>query len=129
MLMRTVVFIAISIEICLLTSCSYVKSITVNSIEAIRIATDTAVANKFSTKQTKIEIIKVTKGVERGPIRFVWLINNFPKEDIQILLKREFWIVFFYPKGLLDGNLMLGGGFCVLVDLYSGEVLYSFDDV
>jgi hypothetical protein len=107
---------------------SFAKGMEVNPSKAIEIAYKVASDNNFSTKQTDIEIIKVKKGLERGPIRFSWLMNNFQKEEIQVLLSREFWIVFFFPQKLLDGNHVLGGGFCVLLDLYSGELLYSFHD-
>jgi hypothetical protein len=120
--------IIIAIAVSTSTSCYCKKKEAIDSAEAIRIASTFAANDNFSIEQKDIEVLKIKKGFERGPIRFVWLMKYFSREDIEILLQKEFWIIFFYPKGLLDGNRILGGGFCALVDLYSGEVLFSFED-
>lgn len=92
---------------------------------AIKIANDFAKRNNYDVSNSDIEIIKLKKGLERGPIRLVGLMRSFPIE-MDLLFKKEFWVVFFYPKGQLEKPDTLGGDFCVLVDLYSGEVLDFF---
>lgn len=125
---KIILSIIIAIAVSASTSCYSKNKEAIDSTEAIRIASISAAKDNFSIEQKDVEVLKVQNGLERGPIRFVWLMKYFLKEDIEILLQKEFWIIFFYPKGLLDGNKVLGGGFCALVDLYSGEVLFSFED-
>jgi len=95
--------------------------------DAIRIALKVAEKKKYNTEPTDIEVMKVKKSIERGPIRLVWLLRYFQKEEEKTILENEFWIVYFYPKGLLEDPRYLGGEFCVLVELYSGKVLTVLD--
>lgn len=94
--------------------------------EAIKIAKRWASKNNYDYDQADIEILKVGKGTARGPVRFGWLSRYFSGKEIDSLIQKEFWIVYFYPKGLMEGKGTLGGGFCAIIDLYSGEVLSSF---
>ena len=93
--------------------------------KAIQIAKDSAKSNNYDVSSSDIEIIKFKRGLEKGPIRLVWLMRSFPIER-NLLFKKEFWVVYFYPEGQLEKPDTLGGDFCVLVDLYSGEVLDFF---
>lgn len=96
--------------------------------DAIRIANDLANTVNYNTTTADIEVLKVKNGKERGPIRLVWLMRYLSKDELPILLTNDFFIIYFYPKGLLEGRKILGGGFCALVELYSGNVLFSFED-
>lgn len=96
--------------------------------QAIKIASIFTTKNKYDATKVDVEAIKVTKGTERGPIRLLWLLRYFSGDEVDTILKNEFWIVYFYPKGFLEDRTLLGGGFCVLVDLYSGKILFSLQD-
>ena len=94
--------------------------------DAIQIATKVAEQKKYDLKKADVEVLKVKKGIERGPFRLAILLLYFQKEEKQQILENEFWIVYFYPKGQLENPRFLGGSFCVLIELYSGEVMESF---
>lgn len=94
--------------------------------DAIKIATNEAIRNKFDTSNSEIEILKVKGKYERGPLRYLSVMRFIPKEKRKELLTNEYWIVFFYPKGQLENTMSLGGEFYVLVDLHSGKILESF---
>ena len=114
----------------LVVSCSGGKYNSEVSIDkAIQIATNAAQKKQYNVQKADIEILKVKKKLERGPIRLVLLINllPFPKEKLNLLFEKEFWIVYFYPKGNLERPHILGGDYLVIVDLYSGEVLAEFE--
>lgn len=123
MLLFVMIFICFIAVIC---ESSEKTEITVD--DAVNIAKKLAITFNYDTSKTDIEVLKVKKGKERGPIRLVWLMRYLSKEELPTLIDNEFLIVYFYPKGLLDGRLSLGGGFCVLVELYSGDILFSFED-
>lgn len=96
------------------------------SEEAIRIAADAAKKHNFDTSLADVELMKVKNGVERGPLRIVWLVRSYPKEISSKLLKEEFWVVYFYPKGQLENATILGGDFTTFIDLHSGKVIDAF---
>ena len=100
--------------------------IEISPSEAINIAIDVAKKQNFNVNNRDIEVLKVKGKIERGPIRLVWLIRYFPREERNILFNNEYWIVYFYPKGGLEQPHILGGEFCALVELHSGDVLAAF---
>jgi len=120
--------ILIVLILCLsvILSCSKEPSKTEITItNAIRIATNFADKKKFNTQNADVEIVKVKKGLERGSITLTWLVTQFPRATALQVINNEFWVVYFYPKGQLESANTLGGDFCVLVDLYSGDVIES----
>jgi len=105
-------------------SCAEEKCNSEVSIDkAIQIATKAAQKKRYNVQTADIEILKVKKKLERGPIRVFCVIRQFQKEKQNLLFKKDFWIVYFYPKGNLERPHILGGDYCVIVDLYSGDVL------
>ena len=124
---KYIVIISIFLAVYLLASIVPAKDkVEITSKNAIDIAIKSAEKKKYDTKIRSVEVLKVKKHEERGPIRLSWLIRYFPIEERDIIFKNEFWIVYFYPKGTLESPRILGGEYCVLVELYSGEVLSSF---
>ncbi len=107
----------------LLVACSNKQRTEITADEAIRIAAAHARTKNFETDSTDIEVLKVKKGIERGPIRLLSVVRYFPKD---MILNNEYWIVLFYPKGMLEKSDHLGGDFTALVDLHSGKILGSF---
>lgn len=95
--------------------------------EAIKFAVKEASRKKYDTSNTDIEILKVKKGMERGPIRMVTLFREFGPDMATAVATREYWVIYFYPKGSLekDGPKILGGDFTALVDLRSGDIIAS----
>ncbi len=125
-IMKTKFLTLFIIILLLLIACS-IKSIS-NEItvdEAISIATSFAKSNKYNTSDADIEVLKVKNGRERGPVRLVWMVRQFPKEKMPEIMHGEFWIIYFYPKGVLENREVLGGDFSVLVDLHTGKVVAS----
>ena len=123
------IFLIISLLYC--SGCIFFKNeatYEVSVARALKTAKYIAKKGNYNTTTADIEILKVKKGKEKGPIRLSWLIRFLPREDSAVLLHKEFWIVYFYPKGLLQGNGVLGGGFGVFIELYSGDVILSFAD-
>lgn len=119
------------IFICFLTLFFGVLSANANEYEiaakdAIAIAKAEATKKGYESSAKDIEVIAVRKGIEKGPIRLSWLIRYFPANERDFILRNEFWIVYFYPKGQLEDPHILGGEFCALVDLHSSEVLAAF---
>ena len=55
----------------------------------------------------------------------VTLIRLFPREMAAVVINKEYWVIFFYPKGQMEKADTLGGDFTTLVDLHSGEVIAS----
>ena len=123
-----IVFFVILLTSFWVVSCSSAGSSEISADYAIHITRELAKNNNYDTSNVDIEILKVKNGPERGPIRLVWLINYIPKDEFQALTGSEFWVVYFYPKGALERPGRLGGGFCALIELYSGKVLFSFED-
>ena len=101
--------------------------------EAVRISKMDAIANKFNLDNTELEVLKVKSGIEKGPMRLSLIIRRLSsKDDAKMILHREFWIIYFYPKGALDrleNTGVLGSGFCSLVDLHTGKIIFSFTDM
>lgn len=95
----------------------------ISSNEAIKIASSFAANQKYNLSNIDTEIIKYKTGVEKGPIRLVWLAMQFPKDKVKELANRDFWLVYFYPKGQLTKGNTLGGDFCTLIDIHSGEIV------
>lgn len=93
--------------------------------QAIRVAKKDAAKKKYDTSKADIEILKVKKGLEKGPIRMVTLVRLFPKDMAAAVTSKEYWVVYFYPKGQMEKADTLGGDFTTLVELHSGEVIYS----
>lgn len=96
---------------------------------AVEIALDIAKEKRVVIKGKNIEIVRVKRGLERGPVRLSWLLRYFPYSHRKNVLENEFWIVYFYPKGQLNEPRTAGildGEFCVLIELYSGVILDSF---
>lgn len=93
--------------------------------QAIKLATDEAKKRNYDTRQSDIEVLKVKKGMERGPIRVVTLVRLFPKDLAPVLMKNEFWVVLFYPKGELEKPGTSGGDFIALIDLRTGKIIKS----
>ena len=95
--------------------------------EAIKFAVKDAAQKKYDTSNTEIEILKVKKGMERGPIRMVTLFRTFGPDMATAVATKEYWVVYFYPKGTMekDGPKILGGDFTALVDLHSGDIIAS----
>lgn len=114
------------VSLCVTSACEGKDKVEVPVENAIKIAAAIAKKKKYDTESADIEVMKVKKGIERGPIRLVWLMQYFPKEERKILFENEFWIVYFYPKGDLEKSTVLDGEFCALVELYSGKVLTAF---
>jgi hypothetical protein len=119
----TIIFIIIFLLIIACSNKTSSNDITVD--EAIKIATSFAKSNKYNTNDADVEVLKVKNGKEKGPVRLVWMVSQFPKEKMPEIIHGEFWIVFFYPKGLLENRGVLGGDFSVLVDLHSGKIVAS----
>lgn len=94
---------------------------------AIDVANREAKKLNYDPEKKDIEVLKVKKGIERGPVRLSWLLRYFPYEERKVIWENEFWIVYFYPKGNIDEPAVLGGEFCVLVDLYSGKTLLTLE--
>lgn len=95
----------------------------ISANNAISLAKKVASESKFDISNTDIEVLKVKKGLERGPFRFAMIMRVAPKETWQGLLDKDFWIVFFYPKGQLENADTLGGDFITIIDLHSGKTL------
>lgn len=89
--------------------------------EAIKFAAEEASRKKYDTSQKDIEILKVKKGMERGPIRLATLLQTFGPDMATVVATREYWVIYFYPRG----TGILGGDFTALVDLHSGEIITS----
>lgn len=88
--------------------------------KAIQVAKNYAASQKYSWKEeTAVEVIKIKNGVEQGPLRITLLMNSFPRDKVPEFVKKELWFVYIYPK---KGSV-LGGDYCVLVDLYTGGVI------
>ena len=98
-------------------------SIEITNDKAIEIAANAANSQGYNAKNSDVEVLKVKKGIERGPFRIVAISRFFP---IETVLNNEFWVVYFYPKGQLEKPTILGGDFTALIDLHTGEVLDSF---
>lgn len=109
-----------------LTSCAHNNKLEVSKIEAIKIAKENASNYKLDSNNFDIEILKFKKGNNKGPMRIVWLFRNHPKSIAKELVDKEFWVIYLYPKGQLKNPTILGGDFKAFIDLYTGEVLYSF---
>ena len=125
--MKTRILISLVVVILVTVSCSKRDDRSEISVDkAIQIAVENAQKNKFDTKESDMEVLKVKRGIERGPLRILSIARYFPEEKLKILLENEYWIIFFYPKGNLDNPRYLGGEFTVLVELYSGKVLASY---
>ena len=107
--------------------CSEKSAIEVPAKEAIRIASKIAKEKKFAVDLSDIEILKVKNGNEKGPIRLVWLMRYYAREEWNMFFKKDFWIIYFYPKGELEKPRTVHGEFCVLVELYSGQVLSAIN--
>lgn len=104
----------------IVVSCSQERVKSEIAVEnAIKIATNIAKSENYNTQDAAVEVIKYKKGIEAGPIRTIMLFQTFSKEEAPKLINNEFWMIYFYPKK----RTVLGGDFCVLVDLYSGKVL------
>jgi hypothetical protein len=91
--------------------------------QAIKIARNEANRKNYDTKNCDIEILRVKKGVEKGPIRLITLFQSFPRDLAPVIAKGEFWVIYFYPKGELEKAHTLGGDFITLLDLHSGKVI------
>ena len=125
--MKNRISVVLVAALLVIISCSKEKDRTELTVgNAIQIATKFVEKKDFDTKTTDVEVMKVKKGLERGPMRMVLLLPKFPKEKSQIIFNSEFWVVYFYPKGTLEKRGILGGDFIVLVDLYSGDIIESF---
>src|ERR1700690_3637091 len=70
--------------------------------QAIRIAAKEAARKNYDSTKADIEVLKVKKGIERGPIRMVALIRIFPPEMSKAVISKEYWVIYFYPKGSLE---------------------------
>jgi len=124
MLKTSSIFLALVLSVAILVSYSIAEEIADISVEqAIKVATKEAARNKFDTSKTDIEVLKVKKGLEKGPIRMVTLVRHFPKDMATAVISREYWVVYFYPKGQMEKADTLGGDFITLIDLHSGEVI------
>jgi hypothetical protein len=126
MLKTKQVILALALILPILGSCAKEKAkseITVD--QAISVAANEAAKKNFDTNNADIEVLKVKKGLERGPIRMVTLIRLFPREMAAVVINKEYWVIFFYPKGQMEKADTLGGDFTTLVDLHSGEVIAS----
>jgi len=121
--MKTYILFPLGVVLLILFSCSK-SDISVD--KAIQIAVTEAEKNHFDTKISDVEVLKVKKGIERGPIRIVSIMRYFPKERMKIILDNDYWIIFFYPKGNLDHPHILGGEYTVLVELHTGNILASY---
>ena len=53
------------------------------------------------------------------------LVRHFPKEMARTVISKEYWVVYFYPMGQMEKADTLGGDFTTLIDLHSGEVIFS----
>lgn len=107
-----------------------VASEIIDQKKAIKIAIDVASKNEYNTENIDIEILKVTDGYDRGPVRLSWVIMRLSsKEAVERILNSKFWIVYFYPKDAFKHGGTLGGGFCSLVDMNTGEVIQFFKDM
>lgn len=112
----------ILLTLLVVVSCSREKDKSEITVEkAIHVATNIAASKNYDTQNTAIEVIKYKKEIEKGPIRTMWLFQTFPKDEAPKLMNNEFWLVYFYPKK----TTVIGGDFCVLVDLYTGKVISS----
>lgn len=82
----------------------------ISSDEAIKCAVKEASRQNYETNNTDIEILKVKKGLERGPIRMVTLFRQFGRDMATAIATREYWVIYFYPKGGMekDGPKILG---------------------
>lgn len=88
--------------------------------KAIQIAKNYAASQKHnSQEETAVEVLKIKNGVEQGPLRTSLLMQSFPRDQVPKFAKRELWFVYIYPKK----NSIIGGDYCVLVDLHNGEVI------
>jgi hypothetical protein len=120
------IFIVLVAALLFVISCSKEKGQAEVTVEnAIEIAAKYAAKKNFDAKTADVEVIKVKKGIEKGPMRMVFLLPKFPKDRAQIIFNSEFWVIYFYPRGTLEKANTLGGDFIVLVDLYSGNVIES----
>lgn len=91
--------------------------------QAIEIAKSHALSvYNYNAENVDVEVLRVKKGVERGPIRILWLMHTMLHEDPKVYWDRDFWVVYLYTKNLLNNPTVLGGSFVALVDLYTGEV-------
>ncbi len=97
----------------------------VSESDAIDVAITEARLINYNLDGSDIEIIKVKQGIERGVFRLSWLVRFFPRKYFNLILENDYWVIYFYPKGLVDDPRSLGNEFCVLVDLYSGNVIAS----
>lgn len=109
------------------TCVSYAEGTPLNEVttdQAIQIAVAAAEAKDFDTKETVVEVLKVKKGPERGPMRMVWLVRTFPKSMSDKVLHKDFWVIYLYPKGTMEGSAhTLGGDFTAFIDLYNGSII------
>ncbi|MEW6290972.1 MAG: hypothetical protein AB1545_14070 [Thermodesulfobacteriota bacterium] len=123
--------ILIWITLFFLTACTgTLTSEIISQQEAIRIATKVANQNGYNTDNKDIEILKVAEGVERGPVRMSWVIARLSsKDEVNKILNSKFWIIYFYPQKAFEGSGILGGGFCSLIDMTTGEVIQHFNDM
>ena len=125
--MKTCILVCLVVVILVAVSCSKRDDKSEIGVDkAIEIAAKEAEKNKFDPKTSDIEVLKVKKGIERGPLRIMSIARYFPKERLKIILDNEYWIIFFYPKGNLDNPRYLDGEYTVLVELHSGNVLASY---
>ncbi|MBM9614086.1 hypothetical protein JWJ90_07275 [Desulfobulbus rhabdoformis] len=125
---KTILFIFVSL---LLSACSGINaSENFDQQKAIEIAASVAVDNSYDITGQDVEILKVSDRFDRGPIRLSWVIARLSsKDEVRRILKSNFWIIYFYPKNFLEGSGMLGGGFCSIIDMDTGEVLHHFKDM
>jgi len=124
--------ICIVISACFIVFLSTVaESKMISEQEAIEIARNTAIENKYDVNNADVETLRVSDGFERGPVRLTWIIKRLSsKDEINRIMNSKFWIIYFYPKDLFkklsEGGGILDGCFCCLVDITTGEViLYS----
>jgi hypothetical protein len=126
MLKPTLLLLALVISP-VLGSCGKGKVISELTVDqAIAVATKEAAKKNYDTTKADIEVLKVKKGLERGPIRMVALVPHFPKDMATAIITKEYWVIYFYPKGQMEKANILGGDFLTLVDLHSGEVIEAY---
>jgi hypothetical protein len=120
---RNFILFILPLFILLNTSCYSKEDAELDQENVITIATNFVKQHGYSISDTEVELLRVKDGLEKGPLRVVWLRRSFGLTPDTSLFEREFWVVYFYPKGQLKKPDMLDGDFCVFIDLYTGEII------
>jgi len=98
----------------------------VSQERAIQIALDAAKKESFDVNGKDVEVLRFKSGLERGPMRIVWLRRTIPTTIAEKIEDKEFWVVYLYPYGAMIVPSPLGGDFTAFIDLYDGSVLSTW---